>query len=615
MTTPRGETRPATRSEQGAPGAAPRVLEIPHALTVKELGELMGVSPVEVIKELMKNGVMAAINQTIDFDTAAIVAHDLGFEPVEAKPHGEAAAVAEAVHETRAPLRAVIEEDDPAKLRPRPPVVTVMGHVDHGKTSLLDAIRKTNVTAQEAGGITQHIGAYQVETDGHRITFLDTPGHEAFTAMRARGAQVTDIVVLVVAADDGVMPQTKEAIDHVRAAGVPMIVAINKIDLPQANPDRVKQELSENGVIIEEWGGDVPCVLVSARTGEGLKDLLDTILVLAEVQELKANPDRPAVGTVIEAQLSSTRGPLATVLVQTGTLRVGDAVIVGDTYGRIKAMFNEWGQRVKEAGPSTPVEILGIESVPSAGDRLTVVKDEKFARETVAQRIREREAAALREHRGVSLESVFGEITAGKVKELNIILKTDVQGSAEAVKQAIERLGTDEVRAKVIHAQTGMITESDVMLAVASRGVIIGFNTKVEPGARRLAEQEKVDIRLYNIIYQLTEDIDKALRGMLAPTYREVVTGHAEVRQVFKVGRKGQIAGCYVRDGAVTRSDRVRVIRGGEVVAEGRIESLRRFQEDVREVQSGYECGIKVEGVDEFQEGDVLELFHVEQTP
>ena len=612
MTTQRGETRSTSRAEAAAP-AAPRVLELPHVLTVKELGELMGVSPVDVIKELMKNGVMAAINQSIDFDTAAIVATDMGFEPVEARPHGEAAAVAEAAREVEAPLRTVIEEEDPAKLRPRSPVVTIMGHVDHGKTSLLDAIRKTNVTAQEAGGITQHIGAYQVESDGHRVTFLDTPGHEAFTAMRARGAQVTDIVVLVVAADDGVMPQTKEAIDHVRAAGVPMVVAINKIDLPQANPDRVKQELSEHGVLIEEWGGDVPCVLVSARTGEGLQDLLDTILVVAEVQELKANPDRPAIGTVIEAELNRTRGPLATVLVQTGTLRAGDAVIVGDTCGRIKAMVNERGQRIREAGPATPVEILGLQSVPAAGDRLTVVKDEKTAREIVAQRIREREAAALREHRGVSLETVFGEITAGKVKELNIILKADVQGSAEAVRQAIERLGADEVRARVIHAQTGTITESDVMLAVASRGVIIGFNTRVEPGARRLADQEKVDIRLYNVIYQLTEDIDRALRGMLAPTYKEVVTAHAEVRQVFKVGRRGQIAGCYVRDGVVARSDSARVIRGGEVVARGRIESLRRFQEDVREVQTGYECGIKIEGVDEFQEGDVLEFFHTEQ--
>lgn len=600
---PNGSARPAARASTLA---GPVVLG--SVVTVGELAEAIGVSAVEVIKSLIRRGIMASINQQIDYETAAAVAAEFGVETEEHVP--------EVVQQASAAIEHQLREGavDP-EAQPRPPVVTIMGHVDHGKTKLLDAIRETNVAEGEAGGITQHIGAYQVEVQGRKITFLDTPGHEAFTAMRARGAQVTDIVVLVVAADDGVMPQTKEAIDHVRAAGVPLIVAINKIDLPQANPDRVKQELSENGVIIEEWGGDVPCVLVSARTGEGLKDLLDTILVLAEVQELKANPERPAVGTVIEAQLSSTRGPLATVLVQTGTLRVGDAVIVGDTYGRIKAMFNEWGQRVKEAGPSTPVEILGLASVPSAGDRLTVVKDEKFARETVAQRIREREAAALSEHRGVSLESVFGEITAGKVKELNVILKTDVQGSAEAVKQAIERLGTDEVRAKVIHAQTGMITESDVMLAVASRGVIIGFNTKVEPGARRLAEQEKVDIRLYNIIYQLTEDIDKALRGMLAPTYREVVTGHAEVRQVFKIGRKGQIAGCYVRDGAVTRSDRARVLRGGEVVAEGRIESLRRFQEDVREVQSGYECGIKVEGVDEFQEGDVLEFFHVEQAP
>ncbi len=611
MVTPKGETQAATQEQQAGNGA--RVLEIPHVLTVKELGELMGVSPVEVIKELMKNGVMASINQSIDFDTAAIVATDMGFEAVEAKPQGEAAAVAEVAHELEAPLRVVIEEDDPSKLVSRPPVVTIMGHVDHGKTSLLDAIRKTNVTAQEAGGITQHIGAYQAETHGHHVTFLDTPGHEAFTAMRARGAQVTDIVVLVVAADDGVMPQTKEAIDHVRAAGVPLVVAINKIDLPQANPDRVKQELSEAGVIIEEWGGDTPCVQVSAKTGQGLDDLLETILVVAEVQELKANPERTAIGTVVEAELSSTRGPLATVLVQTGTLRAGDAVVVGETYGRIKAMINERGQRVREAAPSSPVEILGLQVPPAAGDRLAVVKDEKTAREIVTQHIREREALALRERGGLTLETLFGEISAGKVKELNVILKADVQGSVEAVRQAIERLGTNEVKARVIHAQTGTVTESDVMLAVASRGVIIGFNARVEPGAKRLAEQERVDIRLYNIIYQLTEDIEKALRGMLAPVYKEVVTAHAEVRQVFKVGRRGQIAGCYVRDGSVTRTDSARLLRDGQIAGEGKIDSLRRFQEDVREVQTGYECGIKIEGVEEFQEGDVLEFFRMEQ--
>jgi len=579
-------------TEPSRVGEAARVLEIPRTLTVKEFGGLLGVSPVEVIKELMRNGVMASVNQVVDYDTAAIVAHDLGFEPQEA-------AMPEVAQVTLEKPSARPLEEDEASLQPRPPVVTVMGHVDHGKTSILDAIRQTKVTEQEVGGITQHIGAYQAEVDGHRITFIDTPGHEAFTTMRARGAQVTDIAVLVVAADDGVMPQTVEAIDHARAAGVPIVVALNKTDLAAANQDRVKQQLSERGLVMEEWGGDTICVPVSARTGEGLKDLLENLLVVAEVQELKANPSRPAVGAVVEAELDSTRGPMATVLVQTGTLHQGDAVVVGDTWGKVKAMFDDRGQRLKSAGPSQP-------------DTLEVVRDERLARTTIEERRRQREAAASREQRAVTLETLFREVTAGKVKELNVILKTDVQGSIEPVRNSVERLSTEEVKVRVIHAASGTITESDVMLAVASKAIIVGFTSKPEPGARHLAEAERVDIRYYEVIYELVDDIEKALLGMLEPVYSDVIDGHAEVRQVFRISRRGNVAGCHVRDGAVSRSSLVRVLRAEQVLAETRLTSLRRFTEDVRDVQAGYECGIVVEGFDDFQEGDVLEFYHRE---
>ena len=565
----------------------------------------MGVSPVEVIKELMKNGVMASINQVIDYDTAAIVAHDMGFEPREMAP-AEAAPLAPEKPQVTRPV-----EEDTANLQPRSATVTVMGHVDHGKTSILDAIRKTKVTASEVGGITQHIGAYEVEVDGHRITFIDTPGHEAFTAMRARGAQVTDIAVLVVAADDGVMPQTIEAINHARAAGVPIVVAINKTDLESANPDRVKQQLSEQGLLLEEWGGDVISVGVSARTGEGLKDLLENVLVVAELQELKASPDRPARGTVLEAELDNTRGPMATVLVQTGTLRQGDVVLVGDTWGKVKAMFDDRGQRTKEAGPSVPVRIMGLQNVPLAGDALEVAPDERSARTLIEEKKREREAAAAREQRAVTLETIFGEMAAGKVKELNVILKTDVQGSIDPIRTSLERLSTEEVRVHVIHAASGTVTESDVMLAAASKAIVIGFGSRAEPGARRLAVTEGVDVRYYEVIYDLVEDVEKAQTGLLEPVTREVVDGHAEVRQVFRV-RRGGIAGCYVRDGTVTRGAFVRVLRGGETLAEAHLNSLRRFQEDVREVQSGFECGIAMEGHSDFQEGDVLEFYHKE---
>ena len=596
------KTAPGQTATANGNGARP--LQLPRVLTVKELGDLMNVPAVEVIKELMKNGVMASINQSIDFETAAIVAHDFGFEPV-----GEGAAEAEPEAAVVEQKRPVIEEEEGAVLQPRPPVVTVLGHVDHGKTSLLDTIRTTNVTAREAGGITQHIGAYQVETNGHPITFLDTPGHEAFTAMRARGAQVTDVAVLVVAADDGIMPQTREAIDHARAAGVPIVVAITKVDLPDAKVDRVKQQLAEQNVIIEEYGGDVICIPVSAKTGDGIPELLENILVASEVLELRANPDRAAVGVIIEAQMDRTRGPIATVLVQTGTLRVGDVAIVGETSGRIKAMFNDAGRRIKQAAPAEPAVVLGLQDVALAGDILKVVSDEKTARQIVLTRMREREAAALHAQPGVTLDTLFGQISAGKIKDLNIVLKTDVQGSIEPIRQSLERLSTDEVRVRVIHAASGSVSESDVMLAIASHAIIVAFNVRPEPGAERLTEQEGVDLRQYSVIYNITEDVDKALQGLLEPIWVDVVTAHAEVRQVFQLRRRGAIAGCHISDGTVTRDDQARVIRNGEVILDTKIASLRRFQEDVREVQTGFECGIALENFNDFQEGDTIEFY------
>ena len=608
MTTQHEQTTAPANKPAPAAKSAPTV-ELPKILTVKELGDLLRTSPVEVIKDLMKNGVMATINQSIDYDTAAIVAHDLGFEPAEA-------AAEEAAEESAAEApKAAVEEEavDPATLQPKPPVVTVLGHVDHGKTSLLDRIRQTTVTEREAGGITQHIGAYQVEVNGHHIAFLDTPGHEAFTAMRARGAQVTDLAVLVIAADDGIMPQTLEAIDHARAAGVPIVVAITKTDLPDANPDRVKQQLAEHELNIEEYGGDVICVPVSAKTGEGVDTLLENILVAAEVLELRANPDRPASGTVIEAEMDRTRGPTATVLVQNGTLRVGDVVLVEKTWGRTKAMFNEHGQRVKSAGPGEPVVVLGLQEVPQAGDALKVVSDDKTARHAVIRRLREEEAASLHIRPRVTLDTLYGAISEGKVKELNLILKTDEQGSIEPIRQSLERLSTQEVRVKIIHVGPGSVTESDVMLAIASKGIIISFNTPIEPGAERLVEQESVDLRRYDVIYKVTEDVEKALKGMLDPIYVDVVTGHIEVRQVFQLRRRGQVAGCYVRDGVATASDLVRLMRDDEQIADTKVSSLRRFQEDVREVQTGFECGLMLEGVTDFHEGDVVEFYRRER--
>jgi len=581
--------QPTNPPEASAPA---KTLEIPATVVVRDLAELLHTTPIEVIKELMKQGVMASINQSVGYDAAAIVAGQMGYEP---HLQGE---------EEVAVARREVEEDA-AKLQHRPPVVTVMGHVDHGKTSILDAIRKTNVTGREAGGITQHIGAYQVEVDGQRITFVDTPGHEAFTAMRARGATVTDIAVLVVAADDGVMPQTLEAIDHAKAAGVPIIVAINKIDLPDANPERVKQQLAERELLIEEWGGDVIAIPVSAKTGEGLKDLLEHILLVAEVSELKADPDRPAEGTIIESELDPSRGPMATTIVRTGTLKVGDAVIAGDTSGRVKAMFDERGQRLKAVGPSHPAKIMGLSDVPRAGDVLIVVADERAAREVMESREREQGAAR------ATLEAFSSDVAAGKARELNVVLKADVQGSLEAVQQALEGLASDRARVRVIHTGTGKISESDVMLARASSGIIIGFNVRSEPGAVRIADAEGVDIRHYDIIYRLTEDIERALKGIMEPITEEVVDGHAEVRAVFKI-RGGRVAGCMVTDGVVRRNSQVRVSRGGEVVKTSRVSSLRRFAEDAREVQAGVECGIGMEGFSDVQEGDVIEAFHTE---
>jgi translation initiation factor IF-2 len=596
-----------TRTRTPEAPVAPRTVELPRALTVKDLSEKLRLTPVDIIKELMKNGVMASINQVIDYDTAAIVATDLGYETSETAP-------AEPQQETQeGPRNLRFVDTESEGLLPRPPVVTIMGHVDHGKTSLLDALRETNVTAGEACGITQHIGAYQVELNGQRITFLDTPGHEAFTAMRARGAQATDVVVLVVAADDGVMPQTVEAIDHIKAAGVPMLVAINKIDLAGANVDRVKAELTQHGVVIEEYGGETICVPVSARTREGLDQLLESILVQAEVLDLKANPDRDPYGVVVEAEMDQSRGPVATLLVLTGTLRPSDAIVVGNTWAKIKAMFDDRGRRLRSAGPSTPVKILGVEGIPAAGDTFRLVKDARMARDQVVAATREREAAAAQAHRGVTLDSLFGEISAGKVKELNIILKTDVQGSIEPIRTSLERLSNEEVKVQIIHSGSGSITETDVMLAIASKGIVIGFNSRPEPGARRQAEQEGVDVRFYEVIYNLVEDVSNALKGMLEPVYADVTDGHAEVRQIIKISRIGNIAGAYVTDGQVRRGDRVRVLRGSDELWTGAVANLKRFKEDVREVQSGYECGITLDGFDDFKDGDVLEFFHRER--
>jgi translation initiation factor IF-2 len=582
-------------------------------VAVKELAEALAVTPSDIIKELIRNGIFATVNQTIDFDTASLVAAELGFEAVERGAAERAAAeaagpqeiVAPGAERTAAPLWT---EEHPDQLVARAPIVTVMGHVDHGKTSLLDAIRSTKVATGERGGITQHIGASEVVHNGKRIVFLDTPGHEAFTAMRARGAQVTDTAIIVVAADDGVMPQTREAIDHVRAARVPMVVAINKIDKPDANPDRVKQELADIGVLIEEYGGDVIAVPVSAKTGAGIDSLLEMILLVADLQDLKANPSRPAIGTIIESKIEKGRGTVATVLVQTGTLRVGDIVAVGRTHGRVRALQNAAGKRVKAAQPASAVEIIGLNDVPEAGDILRVVADEKAAREMA-------EAAASAAGNGdgkaaFSLEDISAQIQSSELKELRVVLKTDVQGSLGATRHALERLNNLEARVNIIREGAGDINESDVLLASASDAVVIGFNSRLDPGAQRAVDASGVDVRLYDVIYKLTDDVGAALQGMLAPKMVEQITGHAEVRMVIKAGKAGMVAGSYVTEGRMVRGGSVRLFRGGRLVGEGRIESLKRFKDDVREVSAGFECGIDLGNLD-IAEGDVIECYEM----
>jgi translation initiation factor IF-2 len=583
-------------------------VEVGSVMTVGELAEAIGVSAVELIKALIRRGVMANINQQIDFETAAKVAADFGVELVERTP--------EVVHQEKSLAEIVRASAQEPGAVPRPPVVTIMGHVDHGKTKLLDAIRHTNVAEGEAGGITQHIGAYQVEVQGRKITFLDTPGHEAFTAMRARGAQVTDIAVLVVAADDGVMPQTREAVAHARAANVPIIVAINKIDLPTANPARVKQQLAEIGVIVEEYGGDVPVVEVSAKQRLGIEDLLEMILLVADMHELKANPNRPAIGVIIEAKVDQRRGPVATVLVQTGTLKLNDVVVTGATWGRIRAMFDDRGRKVRRAEPSMPVEILGLENVPEAGDYLQVVEDERTAKEIATQRALKRRAEAA-EARVVKLDEFHKGLEIGQTRELRLILKADVQGSLEAIQNALAKLNDEleGVGITVVHAATGAISESDVMLAATTDAIVLGFNVRPDVAARRAAEATGVDIRYYNVIYHLLEEVRAGVTGLLAPETREVIDGVAEVREIFRLPNRAVAAGLYVLNGKALRNARVRVIRDGKVIHDGTVASLRRFKEDVREVAAGYECGLTIENFNDLRVGDQIEFYHIERVP
>ena len=579
-------------------------IRLPKSVVVKELAEQLQQTTAEIIKRLMKMGIMATINQEIDFYIAAKIAEQ--FE-VLAEKLEEKDILEDAFFE---------EEDDPTALLERPPVVVVMGHVDHGKTSLLDKIRKSSVVAGEAGGITQHIGAYTVEINGKTISFLDTPGHEAFTAMRMRGAQITDIAILVVAADDGVMPQTIEAINHARAAGVEIVVAINKIDRASANPDRVKQELSEHGLLVEEWGGQTLCVPVSAMNGTGIDSLLETIVLVAEIKELRANPKKRARGTVIEAMLDKGRGPVATILVQNGTLNIGDPFVVGQTHGRIRAMIDDKGSKIKSAGPSIPVEILGLTDVPQAGDAFYVAAGEKQARQFAESVLaKSREDMIKQTPVKVSLNDLFNQIKEGNVKELNIVVKADVQGSVEAVKNSLERLSNEEVRIKIIHGGVGAVTESDVMLASTSNAIVIGFNVRPEAPAKAVADAEKVDVRLYRIIYDAINDVEAAMKGLLEPVYQEKVIGHAEIRQIFKASGVGNIGGSYVTDGKITRSAQVRLVRNGIVVYEGTLNSLRRFQDDVREVATGYECAMTLNKFNDIKEGDRIEAFVMEEIP
>lgn len=584
-------------------------IEIPSTISVRDLAQQMKISPIELIKKLMNNGVMASINQVIDFETAAIAASDMGYEAVlESQENPE-------VKETgEIPLwKRLIADENSALLKPRPPVVTILGHVDHGKTSLLDVIRNTNVAGGEAGGITQHIGAYQVEQKGRLITFLDTPGHAAFTAMRARGAQGADIVVLVVAADDGVMPQTKEAIAHARAARVPIVVAMNKIDKPNANPDRVKQQLAEQELVPDDWGGSTIVVPVSAKQKLGIDDLLEAILLVADTLDIRANPGGNVIGTVIEAELDKAKGPVATLLVQNGTLEVGDIVVAGVTYGRLRALFDFRGRAVKKAGPSMPVSVMGFSEVPAVGELFQVVKTERDARQIVTERQQAQQSAAHTQKKA-SLEDLFASYQAGETKELRLIVKADVQGSLEPLIGELEKLGKGEIALNILHAETGNIGENDVMLASASKAIIIGFNVQAEPSARRLAETEGVSIRLYDIIYRMTEDIEKALKGMLQPQFTEKIIGRAHVLAVFPISKVGKVAGCRVVEGEIRRNAKVRLCRGKDILFEGEMSSLKHEKEDVREIKQGRECGIGLKNFHDIEIGDVLECYIIEKT-
>ena len=610
MTTDASQTAAATREhslEEIATAIRLQGLEplnIPAAITVADLAGAMDVGPVEIIKELMRSGYMFTMNDVIEHDIASMVAPGFGFGilPLDAESEGD--------EESTSIVFSSEDEEDQEALEPRPPIITILGHVDHGKTTLLDTIRGANVVEGEAGGITQHIGAYQIDYEGAPITFLDTPGHEAFTAMRARGAQATDIAVLVVAADDGIMPQTIEAIDHVRAAQVPMVIAINKVDLPNSDQERVKRQLAEQDLLIEEWGGDVIAVPVSALNGDGVPDLIENLIVLSEVSELQANPQREALGVVVEARRDRSRGSVATLIVQTGTLHVGDNIVIGGIRGKIRAMFDDKGERMKSAGPSTPVEILGLPSLPEAGDLFEVAGNEREAREWVQEYERE---LLMERQAGPTLESVHTRVQMGETVALNLIVKTDVQGAVEPVRAALEGLGAESTRVNMVHIASGGITESDILLAVASDAIIIGFNSPPEQGAQALANQEGVEIRNYDVIYHMTEDISQALQGMLEPVFRDVLDGRATVRAVFNLGRRIRVAGIYVNDGRISRGTKIRVLRGGDTIAEGEVASLKRFQDDVREIANGFEGGLTIEGFGDWQEEDAIEAYRSEQ--
>lgn len=589
------------RAEEGEEEIAANVIKVTEFISTQDLANLLDVPAPEIIRKCLELGLVVTINQRLDMDTIRLLAEEFGFAVQEEEEYGSEY------------LEGLVDEEDkPEDLATRSPVVTIMGHVDHGKTSLLDYIRHTNVVAGEFGGITQHIGAYEVQADENRtITFLDTPGHEAFTAMRARGAQVTDIVVLVIAADDQVMPQTEEALDHAKAAGVRIVIAINKIDKPGANPDGIRKQLAERNILVEEWGGSYQCVEVSAKTGHNIPVLLEKILLEAEVLELKANPNRPARGVVLEAQLDKGKGPLATVLIQTGTLNVGNCFVIGQHWGRVRAMLNERGKRQNSAGPSAPVQVLGIDGVPEAGDRLIVMHDEKSAREIAQRRHQLKREQDFRQVRLMTLDELSRQIKAGDVKELNILVKADVDGSAQALADSLSKLSTEAVEVQIIRRAVGPITESDVILAAASQAIIIGFNVRPTLKAKEMAEQERIDIRLYKVIYDAIEDVEKALEGMLEPVQKEVVTGALEIREVFKISRIGSVAGCYVINGKINRNSNVRLIRNDVEIYDGKLSSLKRFKEDVREVQAGYECGLTIENFNDIKQGDIVEAYEI----